>query len=138
MLREWLGPVSLEGFRNDYLQRSPLAQPSTTLGSSWLLTWEVLGNVLANKPDVPVVARGELLDLPPPRCLIEARAYLRLGVGLCIRHAQLCDAGLRCVADAFETDVGPSQVQVFVTPGSTHGLAGTSMKRTSSSRRPPA
>jgi hypothetical protein len=122
MLRDWLGAVPLDRFHLDYLQRMPLAQPASTLAVRELLTWEVLGRLLARRPEVLVVARGELLELPAPRSLVEAQAYLRIGVGLCLRHTERVDPGLRRVADAFETEVGPAQVQVFVTPGGTHGF----------------
>lgn len=126
MLRTWLGPVSLDAFRAEHLQRAPLAQPSTVPNVAELLDWDRVGNVLAATdpaPDVLVVAGGKLLPFPPPRDLHELRAYLRMGIGLCVRHSERCDPGLRAVADAFESDVGESQVQLFITPGGTHGFS---------------
>ena len=87
-----------------------------------LLDWDALGRVLAVEPEVLVVARGALVPFPPPRELIELRAYFRMGIGLCLRHTERCDPDMRRVADAFETDLGAAQVQLFVTPGGTHGF----------------
>lgn len=126
MLGTWLGPVAVDAFASQFLQREPLAQPGTATAAVPLLDWDVLGEVLAAdnpKPDVLVVAGGKLLPWPAPRDLTELRAYLRLGVGLAMRHTQHCHPNLRRVADAFETDVGQAQVQIFVTPGNTHGFS---------------
>ncbi|MBA3820116.1 MAG: hypothetical protein H0X17_14575 [Deltaproteobacteria bacterium] len=122
MLRTWLGELPFETFQQDYLQRLPIAQPATALAARPLLDWEILEGVIASAQDVLVVAQGKHLGLPPPRDRYELRAYLRGGIGLCIRHSQHCDPGLRRVADAFERDLGESQVQLFVTPGGTHGF----------------
>lgn len=126
MLGAWLGTLSIEEFSARYLQREPIAQPGTTHAAVPLLDWDVLDRVLASeapRPDVLVVAGGKLLPWPAPRCATEARAYMRMGVGLAMRHTQHCHPNLRAVADAFETDVGEAQVQVFVTPASTHGFS---------------
>jgi ribosomal protein L16 Arg81 hydroxylase len=123
VLRDWLGDLPLDVFRRDYLQARPLAQPSTTHAAAPLLDWQVLERVLAVAPDVLVVAGGKLLELPVPRDRYELRGYLRMGIGLCMRHTERCDPGLRSVADAFETDVGSAQVQLFVTPAGTHGFS---------------
>lgn len=124
MLREWLGTTSLDELRAEHLRRSPLARPSSVVDPVGLLDWERLAAVLAAEPgpDVLVVARGRLLPFPAPRALDELRGYLRLGVGLCVRHAERCHPALRAVADAFDVDLGAAQVQLFVTPGETHGF----------------
>lgn len=126
MLGAWLGSLSVEEFASRYLQREPLAYPRTAQASIPLLDWGVLDQVLAAedpRPDVLVVAAGKLLPWPAPRSLTELRAYLRMGVGLAMRHTQHCHPNLRAVADAFETDVGAAQVQIFATPASTHGFS---------------
>jgi hypothetical protein len=124
VLRDWLGDLPLDVFHRDYLQARPIAQPSTTHAAASLLDWDVVERVLAIAPDVLVVAGGKLLELPVPRDRYELRGYLRMGIGLCVRHSERCDPGLRSVADAFEADVGSDvQVQLFVTPGGTHGFS---------------
>lgn len=122
VLREWLGSLSLEEFFVDHLHRHAIARASTTVSARALLDWDILERVIAVAPDVLVVARGRMLDLPPPRDRYELRGYLRMGIGLCLRHTQHCDPGLRRVAEAFERDLGTSQVQLFVTAAGTHGF----------------
>jgi 50S ribosomal protein L16 3-hydroxylase len=121
MLLDWFGGLSLDEFRNRFLRAAPAAQSGTTLAFRSLLDWRVLDRVLRTSPDVLVVSRGALLSMPPPRTLRDLPAYFEAGVGLCIRHAELHDAGLAGVAAAFEP-LGPAQVQLFVTPAGTHGF----------------
>lgn len=123
-MRAWLGSTSVEAFRASHLQRAPLAQPATIGDPRSLLDWDLLGEVLAAEPaaDVLVVARGSRLPFPPPRSLDELRAYFRLGLGLHIRHSEGCHPSLRRIADAFESELGSAEVQIFVTPGGTHGF----------------
>jgi ribosomal protein L16 Arg81 hydroxylase len=126
MLDAWLGALPIETFRATYLQRQPLAQPLTATSALSVLDWDALGRVLAATdppPDVLVVARGALLPWPAPRDLVELRAYMRLGIGLAMRHTQRCDDGLRGVAAEFERELGAAQVQIFATPGGTHGFS---------------
>ena len=119
VLARWLGAVSTETFASEYLQRAPIAQPATVDQS--LLDWETLARVLAAGPDVLVVAKGELLPFPPPRELVELRAYFRIGIGLAMRHTERCLPELQAIADSFAA-LGPSHVQMFATPGGTHGF----------------
>jgi 50S ribosomal protein L16 3-hydroxylase len=122
MLRGWLGSTTLETFRAQHLQRAPLASPTTVSRS--LLDWSLLDEVLAvdPAPDALVVARGRHLPVPAPRSLAELKAYFELGVGVCLRATEHCHPVLRAVADAFEADVGSAHVQIFATPGGTHGF----------------
>ncbi|MBA3393064.1 MAG: hypothetical protein H0T89_10490 [Deltaproteobacteria bacterium] len=123
MLASWLGALPVTSFLEDYLQHQPIAQPTTTLGARPLFDWDVIDPILATAADVMVVAGGKLLDLPPPRDRYELRGYLRMGVGLAMRHLERTDGGLRTVAAAFEHDVGEAQVQAFITPAGTHGFS---------------
>jgi hypothetical protein len=125
MLHQWLGGMPLDEFRADHLQRAPLARPSVVSDPGSLLDWALLGEVLAADPapDTLVVAGGKLLPFPAPRALDELRAYLRIGVGLGMRHTERCHPALGRIADAFRTDLGDAQVQIFVTPGETHGFS---------------
>jgi ribosomal protein L16 Arg81 hydroxylase len=124
MLRSWLGSTTLDSFRQQHLRQAPLGQPSAIADPRSLLDWDLLGAVLASDvpPDAIVVAGGKQLPFPTPRSVDELRAYFRMGVGLCLRHTERCHPVLRDVADAFETELGAAQVQIFVTPGGTHGF----------------
>ncbi len=123
MLEEWLGPITIDAFVSQQLQRVPIAQPSSIGNPEALLDWGRLDRVLASDAgDTLVVSRGELLPFPQPRGLLELRAYMRDGIGLCIRHAERCDPVLARIAAQFERDIGTSMVQLFVTPRATHGF----------------
>jgi hypothetical protein len=121
VLPAWLATMSVDEFRARHLRRAPIAQPATALEARSLLDWDVLERVLRRDPDVLVVARGRLLPVPPPRSVCELRGYLAAGVGLCVRHAERANPGLARVAAAFG-ELGTAQVQLFVTPGGTHGF----------------
>lgn len=122
MLSTWLGSLPLPAFLDATLQRHAIAQPTTTLAERTRLDWDALDRILPVATDVLVVARGKLLDLPAPRDRRELRGYMRMGIGLCMRHTERCDEAMRAVADAFERDVGEAQVQLFITPAGTHGF----------------
>ena len=48
---------------------------------------------------------------------------MRMGIGLCMRHTERCHPRLALLATQFETALpGDVQVQIFVTPGETHGF----------------
>jgi 50S ribosomal protein L16 3-hydroxylase len=121
VLADWLGTISVDEFRAGYLCRAPIAQPATALEARAVLDWDVLDRVLRCDPDVLVAARGQLLPVPPPRSRSELRGYLAAGVGLCVRHTERHDPGLARVASAF-AELGAAHVQLFVTPGGTHGF----------------
>jgi 50S ribosomal protein L16 3-hydroxylase len=126
MLRDWIAPVSVDEFMASSFRRAAWAQPGSAKSALAVLDWTALDRVLAATdppPDVIVCARGKHLPYPPPRDLDELRAYMRMGIGLGMRHTQKCDPGLGDVARHFESLLpGEVQVQVFVTPGETHGF----------------
>ena len=70
-----------------------------------------------------MVARGQLLDRPAPRTLDQLDALLAVGEGIVVRRGERHDAALaalaRSVAEALD---GAVHVQLFVTPGGTHGF----------------
>lgn len=119
----WLGDVSVDKFRSRTQERVPLARPAAFDAPNALLDWEILAQILAviDARDVLVVSRGALLPFPPPRSLSELHAYFDVGIGLCLRRTERCHPAIRAIADAFEI-VGPSHVQIFVTPKGTHGF----------------
>jgi 50S ribosomal protein L16 3-hydroxylase len=127
VLRDWLGPVTLDAFRARHLRRAPIASPGTALGSTQILDDAVVDRVLGStspSADVLVVARGELLPVSRPRGTDGLRRLMARGIGVCIRHAQRCDEGLARLAASLEADVaGSAQVQLFITPPRSYGFA---------------
>lgn len=119
-VEHWMA-VSLDEFRARYLGRAAHARPGTTHDALGILDWHALGRVLAEHPDVLVVAGGQLLTLPPPRSLAALVEYLRAGIGLCVRGAERQDARLAELAAAF-APLGAARIQLFVTPAHTHGF----------------
>jgi ribosomal protein L16 Arg81 hydroxylase len=90
-----------------------------------VLDWDTLDEVLRAEPapDVIVCAKGTALPFPAPRDLDALRAYMRMGIGVCLRHTQHSHPRLGTLAEAFERALpGTVQVQIFVTPGRTHGF----------------
>jgi hypothetical protein len=124
MLGDWLGDTSREQFRAHYLGRAPFARPGTAAATIGHFDWTALGRVLAADPppDVLVCARGQLLGLPPPTTLAAVEMLFSAGIGLAMRHAQHCDHGLAAIHGELERELGPAQVQLFVTPPGTHGF----------------
>ena len=127
LLETWLGPIGLDGFRRDHLHRAALALPATAESACELFDWNVLHAVLMSKPqpDMLVVARGELVAVPPPATIRELGLYLRYGIGLCIRNSERHHPSLARVARDFEETLqaAKAQVQLFVTPAETYGFS---------------
>ena len=125
MLHAWLAPTPVEEFVQHHLHRQPWARPGGARDAVDLLDWERLDRVLRADPapDVLVVARGELLEIPAPRSLGELRSLMDVGIGLVLRRTERCDPDLAAFAAAFARDLpGEVHVQLFVTPGGTHGF----------------
>jgi hypothetical protein len=122
--RSWLEGASLAELLGSYLHRAPVARPAAAAAVVSLFDWSTLDRVLAAPDaDVLVVARGELLALPAPRSLRTLRTLMRRGVGVVVRGAERCDAGLALLADRFAGDFGAEvRLQLFATPGGTHGF----------------
>jgi 50S ribosomal protein L16 3-hydroxylase len=125
MLTDWIAPLALDAFVADHLGKSAWARPGTATGARAVLDWQEAGRVLAADPvpDVIVCARGDVLPLPAPRDLIELRAYMRIGIGFCLREAQRYSTAFRAIADDFSRALErEARVQLFATPGGTHGF----------------
>jgi hypothetical protein len=124
MWSAWLGETTLEEFRRTAFAHAPIARPATVRDPGELLDWDVVDEVLRADPgpDVLVVARGHRLALPVPRSLAQVRAYMAGGIGLCVRDAERCHPRLAALAANFTTTLGRARVQLFVTPGGTHGF----------------
>jgi 50S ribosomal protein L16 3-hydroxylase len=125
MLRDWLGDLSLDAFRATHLGCQAWARPGVALGQTPLFDWSALGRILEHGDlDLIAVARGQFLDVPPPRSLDAARAMLATGAGFVIRRAERHDEALARFAESVTRDLpGHAHIQLFVTPGSTHGFA---------------
>jgi 50S ribosomal protein L16 3-hydroxylase len=123
MLADWLVPLDLSTFLQTHLQRQPYARPGTAAGAVSLFDWSALERVLASdRPlDLLTVARGQLVDVPPPRSLDDVRALMRRGVSVVVRASERHDAGLAKLAEAFSAALpGEVHVQLYVTPGGTN------------------
>jgi 50S ribosomal protein L16 3-hydroxylase len=124
MLREWLEPTTLEDFVGAHLGRQAWARPGAALDALSMLDWPALGRLLERPAlDLIWVARGQGLELSSPASLAEARAQLAVGIGFVIRRAERHDAELARLARHLVRDLpGRAQIQLFVTPGGTHGF----------------
>jgi hypothetical protein len=124
VLRKWLQPASLEEFLATHLGRQAWARPGVASDALALLDWAALGRLLARPGlDAICVARGHHLELPRPDSLAAARVQLAAGIGFVIRRAERHDAELARLALDFVRDLpGRAQIQLFVTPGGTHGF----------------
>jgi 50S ribosomal protein L16 3-hydroxylase len=125
VLPAWLGPTPVDDFLASGLGRIPCAAPGTTRDVSAVVDWAAVDRVLAASPapDVLVVARGQLLPLPAPRSLRDARCYLDAGIGFVVRCAERQDAAIAAVTAAVGRDVGgDARAQLFVTPARSHGF----------------
>jgi hypothetical protein len=125
VLQQWLAPFPIHTFVTEFLRQRPMAMAGTARGALPLLDWDVLDGILGRCPpaDVLVVARGELLDIPPPRNLAETRALMRQGVGMVIKRGEQHDPDLATFAATLVADLpGRVHLQLFVTPGGTHGF----------------
>ncbi len=125
MLKQWLAPIPVQAFVTEFLSKQPVAMPGTARDAVPLLDWDVLDCILGRcaPEEVLVVARGEKLEIPPPRSLEELRALMARGIGLAIRRGEQHDEGLAEFAASLVRDLpGRVHVQLFVTPGGTHGF----------------
>jgi 50S ribosomal protein L16 3-hydroxylase len=124
MLEEWLNPMKVSSFARDYLRTQPYASPSSANRAMPIFGWDTLDQLLTrNPPDVLVVARGKLLELPRPRSLGEALDLLTSGVGLVIRRAEKVDDAVAGLAASVTQHIpGEVHVQLIVTPAGTYGF----------------
>jgi 50S ribosomal protein L16 3-hydroxylase len=125
MLRRWLHPLELEAFAATHLRRQAWAGTGSAAAQCPLFAWDTLARLLECRGlDLLVIARGQLLDLPPPRSLAQARELLRSGIGFVVRRAERHEPELAALARCATEDLpGEAHVQLFVTPAGTHGFA---------------
>jgi 50S ribosomal protein L16 3-hydroxylase len=124
MLDQWLSPMTVSSFARDYLRTQPYASPSSAHRAMPIFGWDTLDQLLTrNPPDVLVVARGKLLDLPTPKSLGEALDLLANGVGLVIRRAEKINDGVAGLAASVTQHIPADvHVQLIVTPAGTYGF----------------
>jgi hypothetical protein len=124
MLDQWLGPMSVSLFARDYLRAQPYASPSSACRAMPIFGWDALDRLLIrNPPDVLVVARGKLLEVPTPRTLGEALDLVTSGTGLVIRHAEKLDDRVTGLAASVTQHLpGEVHVQLIITPPGTYGF----------------
>lgn len=124
MLGEWLGDQSIDAFRAKHLGRAPYAQPGTAHAAITRFDWSTLGRILAEPElDALVVRSGRHEAVAMPRDVPALRRLFAGGLGVVVRRAERHDPALRDMADAIARHVpGEPHVQLFVTPGGTHGF----------------
>ena len=124
MFEEWLNPIRVTSFARDYLRTQPYASPSSANRAKPIFGWDTLDRLLSrNPPDVLIVARGNLLELPTPRSLGEALDLLTTGVGLVIRRAEKLEPEVAGFAASVTQHIpGEVHVQLIVTPAGTYGF----------------
>ena len=124
MLDQWLSRMSVSSFTRDYLRTQPYASPSSASRAMPIFSWDTLDQLLTRKPpDVLVVARGKMLELPIPKNLSEALDLLTSGAGLVIRRAEKVDDGVAGLAASVTQHIpGDVHVQLIVTPAGTYGF----------------
>jgi hypothetical protein len=125
-VRRWLADSPPPpGWIRAHLGPVPIARPAAAAAAVPLLGWNTLGRLLAGepRPDVLVIARNELLDVPAPQSLPALRALMDRGVGVVLRRAERGDAALAALARSFLAELGGEvHIQVFVTPGGSYGF----------------
>jgi 50S ribosomal protein L16 3-hydroxylase len=124
MLEEWLSPMKVSSFAREYLRAQPYVSPSSARRVMPIFGWDTLDQLLTrNPPDVLVLARGKLLELPTPRRLGEGLDLLTSGVGLMIRRAAKLDRGVAELAASVTQHIpGEVYVQLIVTPAGSYGF----------------
>ncbi|HEY0710256.1 MAG TPA: cupin domain-containing protein [Polyangia bacterium] len=124
MLSKWLSPMTLAQFQEQHFRRLPHAAAGTASNVGALLDWDALGRILgvATPNDVLTVARGKVIEAPPPRSLADVKHLFSSGLGLTVRKVAKYQPGLAALAEAFAAELpGTIDLHVFVTPGGTHG-----------------
>jgi 50S ribosomal protein L16 3-hydroxylase len=125
MLDEWLSPMPVRSFARQFLRTQPYASPFSARSAVHVFQWATLENFLQQHTaaDILVIARGKLVDLPPPRTPAALRALLAAGAGLVIRRAEYHEPALAKLAVSLSNSIpGEAHVQLFVTPAGTHGF----------------
>jgi hypothetical protein len=122
-LQSWLGSAELASFRQTQLGREAMARPAVAGAALEVCNWRSLGRLLAREPEVWVVARGQRLEMPPPRSLSELRALFERGIGIVVCSPEREDAGLASLCADFARDLpGDQRLLVFATAAGTNGF----------------
>lgn len=121
MLKDWLGGTDLDRFRSQALGVRPFAVPASAGAARVLLDWDVIDRVLADGVEIQALNDGRKVEAARPETQVDVRAFLRAGIGLCLRRAERHDPRLARLAETFAQDLGPTHVNIFVTAAGTHG-----------------
>jgi hypothetical protein len=124
-LQRLLGPLSRSEFERNVFRKHPWARPGAAASEAMLFRWRELGELLQSypEPDVLVVATSKLLECEAPRRPSALKALMARGIGICVRHAERHHLAVEAAAAGLARSFGTSvHVQVFVTPGGTHGF----------------
>ena len=123
-LQHWLGPLPVDRFRAEHLGRRPCAGSGSAGDVVPACDWQILDRLLAAQPaDLLVVARGRLLDIPPPRSLGQLRVMFAQGVGIALRGPEPHSPEVAAIAEAVARDLpGEQRVIVFATARQSHGF----------------
>jgi 50S ribosomal protein L16 3-hydroxylase len=124
-LSRWFDAFDLGFFSGAHFGKAPFAQPSAAARVTPLLTWDVLGRILAAAPpsNVLTVAAGRLVDVDAPRSREELDALMKKGVSAVVRCAEGQDAALTELARAFAVSFGGEvHVQLYATPAGTQSF----------------
>jgi ribosomal protein L16 Arg81 hydroxylase len=124
VLTRWLSEGDYRNFAAHRAGRMPFAQVGVLPAGMQPFGWETLDRVLADRTaDVLVVRKAELLADTPPRNAQEVRALFARGAGVVVRRAERHEQGLGALAASFARELdGSAHIQLFVTPGKTHGF----------------
>jgi ribosomal protein L16 Arg81 hydroxylase len=124
MLKRWMAEGAYRNFVAHRTGHMPFAQIGVVPEEAQVFDWATLDRVLADRAaDVLVVRKSELLPEAPPRSADQVRSLFSRGAGIVVRRAERHDEGLAALAHSFAEELGGSaHVQLFVTPGKTHGF----------------
>lgn len=123
VLKTLLGRISPQQFSAEYLHRLPFALPNLAAEFTAWGTWELLGRILEQTPDVMVAREGRQMPDVPGN-LQAARDLCENGSTILVRHAERHDVRLKELADSFQRDFhAPVNVHLYVTPPGTHGFS---------------
>lgn len=125
MLRDWLVPDELAALVERVRKRAPHARPDAAQKDAALLDWETLDRVLQSpRPlDVLTVSRGQLIDVPQPRCADDVKRLMRQapGISTVVRASERHDPALAALARSFAEALGAQvHVQLYATPAGTN------------------
>jgi 50S ribosomal protein L16 3-hydroxylase len=123
-LQSLLAECPKRQFVSEHLYRLPYSRAGTAREFCSLGSWDTLGPILGQSPDLLIVRGGERFAGADPKSLEEARHLSADGYTIVVRHAERNDARLRALAIEFERDFhAPVDVHMYFTPPGAHGFS---------------